>query len=119
MSQQLEQLKKLVFEGGFDAESKKDVLQLEQQLQEIAAAAKLLLNPVIKKYVDYLDAEAQRCTHLRSFDRTLTDLQRQVLFEKRDLCEQFSSLFTGQEKEAIEQKINDLLNVAKAQNNLS
>jgi hypothetical protein len=118
MLPQLERLKKLVFEGGFDAESRHDILKLEEELQEIAAAEKLSLNPVIKKYIDHLDTEAKRSTYLLANDRTLTDLQRQTLFAKRDLCEHFSSLFTGQRKEVLEQEINDLLTTAQAQSNV-
>lgn len=114
----IEQLKQIVFENGFDEESRNDILKLEQELIEIAAAEKLILNPVIKRYVDYLDAEAKRCTFLLSHDRNQTDLQRQVLFEKRDICERFASLFTGERKAAIDQQVNELLNVAKTKINL-
>lgn len=112
---ELEQLKRIVFEGGFNADDKNDVLQLEQELQELAAAAKLSLNPVIKKYVDYLTQEAERCTYLLSHDRSLTDLQRQVLFEKRDICEHFTKLFDPAYKQTIQDQITHLLDVAKAQ----
>lgn len=109
----IEQLKKLVFDGGYDKESKDLVLQYEQELMEIAAAEKLLLNPVIKKYIDYLDTEARRCTVLLSQDRKLTELQRGILFEKRDICEHLTSLFTGKKKEQINNELNDLLDVER------
>lgn len=115
---EIEQLKKLVFDGGFDSDSRNDILKLEEELIEISAAEKLLHNPVIKKYVDYLDTEAERCTFLLSRDRKLTDVERQVLFEKREICEHFASLFTGKKKELLEQQIKDLLDVARSQNNL-
>jgi hypothetical protein len=112
---ELERLKRIVFEGGFDEESKNDVLQLEQELQEIAAAEKLALNPVIQKYIVYLEAQAASCTRRLATVRSLTDLERQVLFEKRDLCEHFTALFTGQRRQLIEDQINTYLNAAKAQ----
>jgi len=114
----IDELKKIVFAGGFDAEDKSDVLQLEQELQELAAAEKLILNPVIKRYVDYLTTEADRCTYLLSQDRTLTELQRHVLFEKRDVCEHFTKLFDPQYKQKLDHKLSNLLDVAKNQNSL-
>jgi hypothetical protein len=115
---ELEQLKQIVFGGGFDEDSRNAIVKLEEELGEIAAAEKLLLNPVVKKYVDYLDAEAKRCTYLLSQHKTLTELERQVLFEKREICEHFSSLFTGKRRDIISEEVNDLINVAKAQSNL-
>lgn len=115
---EIEQLKKIVLNGEFDIDSRNDILKLEEELIEISAAEKLLLNPVIKRYVDYLNTEVERCTFLLSHDRKLTDVERQVLFEKREICEHFSSLFTGQKKELLEQQIKDLLDVARSQNNL-
>lgn len=110
---ELEQLKQLVLDGGYDEESRKQVADLEARLQRIAVAENLKANPIIGEYIDYLDAEKSRCTLLLSRNRTLTEVERLVLFEKRDLCEKFSSLFTGEAKQAIEQEINDLLDAAK------
>lgn len=118
MTTEIEQLKQLVFEGGFGADDKNDVLQLEQELQELAAAEKLSRNPVIKRYVDYLTTEANRCTYLLSNDRSLTDLQRQVLFEKRDICDHFTKLFNPAYKQTVDDKLSSLLDVAKAQSTI-
>jgi hypothetical protein len=115
---ELERLKQIVYEGGFDEESKQDVLQLEQELQEIAAAEKLSLNPVIQKFIAYLEAQAESCTRRLATVRSLTDLERQVLFEKRDLCEHFTSLFTGQKKQLIEDQIKTHLDAARNQSPL-
>lgn len=109
----LEQLKQLVFDGGFDQESKQEVLDLEDRLHELAVAENIKQYPTIEKFIDYLSTEAQRCTALLSHDRTLTDLQRQVLFEKRDICERFTYLFDGTEKKSVEESIKHLLDVAK------
>lgn len=109
----IEQLKKIVFDGGYDKESKDLVLQYEQELTELAAAEKLMLNPVIKKYVEYLETESKRCTFLLSQDRKLTELQRAVLFEKRDIIEHLTSLFTGKKRDQINNEINDLLDVER------
>ena len=110
---ELDQLKKIVFEGSFDAESRKRVAELEKHLHKILVAENLASNPVIQEYVDYLKTESQRCTFLLSEERKLTDLERQVLFEKRDICKHFTELFTGEGKQAVEQQIKDLLDVAK------
>ena len=112
---ELEQLKQIVFDGGFDAESRNDILQLEAQLRELAVAENIKEYPTIQKFLEYLDTEAKRCTTLLTNDRKLTDLERQVLFEKRDICEKFTYLFDGSAKESVEANIKHLLDVAKNQ----
>lgn len=115
MIQELEQLKNLVFSGGYGEEDYKQISALENELIEIAQAEKIAENPSIRRFIDYLETEAKRVTFLLSNDRSLSEVQRMVLFEKRDICDHFTQLFTGQKKESIEQTIKDLLNVAKAQ----
>lgn len=110
---ELEQLKELVFSGGFDEESKKDVLQLEQRLHELAVKEKLADNPIIKEYIDYLQTEIERAETLLKTDRTLTDRQRDALFERIDLASHFTSIFNGKARESMEQSIKALLDVAK------
>jgi hypothetical protein len=110
---ELEQLKQLVFDGGFDEESRKQVQDLEDRLHKLAVAENLKSHPPVKEWIDYLETQISHCNTLLRNDRTLTDLQRQVLFEKRDICEQFVSMFDGSGKEVIEQEINTLLDAAK------
>lgn len=108
----LERLKKLVLDGGYDAESRRDILELESRLQEVAIAENIRQYPTIQKYISYLKDTANSCTELLANNRTLTDIERQVLFEKRDICEKFTSLFTGTEKALIEETIKHYLDVA-------
>ena len=110
---ELEQLKQLVFDGGFDGESRNEVLRIESELQEVAAAEKIAELPTIKKFVDYLNSREIQAKALLLNDRTLTDRDRDKLFERIDLCEHFTSLFTGSKREQIEESIKQLLNVAK------
>lgn len=113
MSVELEQLKQIVFDGGFDEESRNDILQLEAQLHELSIAENIKQYPTIQKFIEHLTTESDRCTYLLGNDRKLTDLERQVLFEKRDICEKFTYLFDGTSKQALEIQIKSMLNVAK------
>jgi len=72
---------------------KQQVADLEARLQRLSTAEKLASHPVIKEWTDYLVTESKRCTALLTHDRNLSDVERQVLFEKRELCDHFSSLF--------------------------
>ncbi len=110
---ELEQLKQLVLEYGFDDESRQQVADLEARLKKVAMAEKLAENPIIKEYVDYLSDNSMRAKALLLNDRSLTDRERDKLFERIDLCDRFSSIFTGKDREEIESTIKDLLNVAK------
>lgn len=111
----LQQLKQLVLDGGFDEESRNAVAELEQKLHRLAVAENLKTHPPIKEWLDYLEAQISHCNTLLRNDRSLTDLQRQTLFEKREVCEKFVSMFNGSGKQAVEEEINNLLNVAKTQ----
>jgi hypothetical protein len=113
MLQELEQLRQLVFTGGFDAESRKDVVDIERRLHEAAAKENLAEHPVIKPFVDYLQGEIDRCELLLRTDRKLTDRERDELFARIDICDRFTSLFNGKQREAIEKTIKEMLNVAK------
>lgn len=108
----LEKLKKIVLEGGFDEESRKEVAQLEESFQKLFMAEKLAQNPVIQEFLTYLKSQSENCTFLLSNKRELTDLERDKLFEKRDLCDKFINLFTG-DKSQIENEINSLLTQAQ------
>lgn len=109
----IEQLKKLVLEGGYDEDSRKQVLDLEDRFHTLLMAEKLGENPIIKEFVNYLTLQAENCTFLLSNDRKLTDLERSRLFDKREMCEHFTKLFTGSEKESVEQSIKALLDRAE------
>jgi hypothetical protein len=109
----LEQLKQLVLNSGYDEESRELLSNIENRLHKIAVAENVKQYPTIQEYIEHLTTEADRCTMLLDNDRTLTDLQRQVLFEKRDLCRKFLYLFGGEEQASIEEEINNLLDVAK------
>jgi hypothetical protein len=60
-----------------------------------------------------MDTQISHCNTLLRNDRTQTDFERQVLFEKRDICEKFISMFDVSDKEVVEQEINNLLDVAR------
>jgi hypothetical protein len=47
-------------------------------------------------------------------DRTMTDRERDKMFERIDLTTRFIALFTGQERNAVEEEINSLLDVANS-----
>lgn len=113
MTDKLEQLKKLVLSGGFDAESKKQVLDIENQLHELAVKERLAEHPVIQEYIAFLQAEYDRADTLLRTNRKLTDLDRAGLFARIDLTDRFLRIFNGKEREHIEAKINDLLHVAR------
>ena len=115
MYQQLQQLKQLVLEGGFDEESKKDVQSLDSQLSEAARIENLSQDPVIKPYISYLQAEIDRCETLLKTDKTLTDRQRDELFARIEIADKFTSIFAAASKrrEELESTINELLHVAQ------
>lgn len=113
MSNNLNRLKAIVLEGGFDADDKQQVAKIEEQMQMVLMAEKLVENPVIQQYITYLKMQSENCSYLLNNDRTLTDLERDKLFEKRDLCDHFTKLFTGEQKASIENTINELLNVVQ------
>src|SRR3712207_4777588 len=102
---ELENLKQLVFDGGFDEESRKQVADLEDRLHKLAVAENLKQHPPIQEWLDYLETQISHCNTLLRNDRTLTDLQRQTLFEKREICEQFVSMFDVSGKRAVEEEI--------------
>ena len=113
MNDSLELLKQLVFDGGYDEESRKQVLDLEDRLHKLAVAENLKSHPPVREWLDYMDTQISHCNTLLRNDRTQTDFERQVLFEKRDICEKFISMFDVSDKEVVEQEINNLLDVAR------
>jgi len=113
---ELDQLKALVLEGGWDDESKKQVESFEQQLSELAVKEKIADDPNIKPFVEYLEAKVKRCETLLRTDRRLSDLERHMLFATIEIAEQFTSMFTGKRREALETEIKQLLKDAQARN---
>jgi hypothetical protein len=115
MIQEIEQLRKLILEGGYDEESKKTLDDLQNRVQKAIASERLLENTFIAEAVDYLKTEAERCTVLLANDRKLTELQREVLFEKREICQRLLAFFQPFDMLKLEEEIKSLLNVVKAQ----
>lgn len=113
MNEDIKYLKTLVLEGGFDAESKEHVESLERRFREFLMAEKLLEHPIIEEYISYLTQETIRCSTLLSQDKSLTELERLHLFDKREMCERFIQVFDQKEKHSLEEEIKDLINVAK------
>lgn len=109
----IEQLKSLVLEGGYDDDSRRRVAQLEERLQNALMAERLLDHPVIGEYMAHVEGELERIETLLLQDRKLTESQRSALFMYRDVLERFAGLFTGKETEQVEQSINQLLETAK------
>ncbi len=110
---ELEKLKKLVLDGSYDEESKKEVKDLEDRLHKMLVAEKLVEHPVILEYTTHLTDEIRRCSYLLLEDRSMSEVDRQAIFKYRDILERFTQMFNGAEKSEIESKIKDLLNVAK------
>src|SRR5436190_1656034 len=96
----LEQLKKLVLEDGWDDESKEAVKELEERLQTVAIQEKLAENAAIKPFIDYLTDEVERCEMLLKKDKSLTDRQRDELFARIEIASNFTSVFTGSARQS-------------------
>jgi len=109
MFQPLSQLKKIVEEGRFEAEDRQYITDLETQLQEAAATEKIAELPVIAKFIDYMEGQIEQANSLLQNDKTLTDRQRDALFERKELCAHFVTLFTGKERESVEDAIKQAL----------
>jgi hypothetical protein len=108
---ELEQLKKLVLEGGFEDESIQYVRSLEEKYHRQFVAQKLAENSIIQEFLKDLETIIENINQLLLNDRTLTERERDKLFERRDVCKKFAILFTDN----LSQEINDALNSAKAQ----
>jgi len=114
MSIQLEQLKKIVFELDYDPDDRKEVLELEARLAEAAQVEKIASLPIIADFIEYITFQKDAAEHLLKTDRTMTDRERDKMFERIDLTTRFISLFNAQDRQAVEQEINNLLDVAKS-----
>ncbi len=114
MTQDLEHLKKLVLDGGYDEESKQQVRDIEMRLQRLSAAEKLLEHPVIAEYIAYLRSEIARSKEILSEDEKLTEPQRNKAFERIRQCREFLNRFDPSQRAELENTIKKLLDVAKA-----
>ena len=115
MSIELDQLKKIVFDLDYDPDSRKEVLELENRLVKAAQAENIASLPTISEFIEYMTFQKDAAEHLLKTDRTMTDRERDKMFERIDLTSRFISLFNGQERQAIENEINHLLNVTSSQ----
>jgi hypothetical protein len=115
MLSELEQLKKLVLEGGYDEDSKRHVLALETRLQKVSQAETARDIPVVKEWLDYLVSEIARCELLLKTDESLTDLQRSKLFAIIQVSEKYTRLLTGDSRRKLEEEIKRELHVARSQ----
>lgn len=111
---ELEHLKKIVFEDGYDLDSRKEVLELEARLANAAQAEKIVSLPTISDFIEYMQFQKDAAEQLLKTDRTMTDRERDKMFERIDLTTRFISLFNGEERRAVEVEINSLLDVAKS-----
>jgi len=109
---ELDQLKKIVFELDYDPESRHEVLELEAKLAKAAQAENIAALPTIADFIEYLTFQKEAAEHLLKTDRTMTDRERDKMFERIDLTTRFISLFNGQERQAVEQEIKDAFDVA-------
>lgn len=109
---QLDELKKLVIDGGWDDESKKQVLDLETRLQDLSIRENLGQHPAIKPFIDYLTTEISRCDMLLRKHQGLDDRSRDRLFAIVDIAEHFTSVFSGKARQSAEDEIKKLLDVA-------
>lgn len=107
----LEQLEKLVLEGGFDEESKKQVVDLRTQFKKTVAAEQLAKHSAIAPYIQYLKDEIERCKELLSENEDLEMWKQVRISERKRACRDFLSHF-GDTKQ-LEQTIKQLLDVAK------
>ena len=109
MNSDLEQLKQLVFDGGWDNESRIEVMNFEQQLHDASVREQLANHPAIKPFVDYLKSRKEAAELLLKTDRTLNDRGRDALFERIDVCDNFLQIFGGEQRRSIEQSIREAL----------
>lgn len=111
----IEQLRELVFNGGFDDESKQSVLSFEQKLHELSVKENILKHQPVKEWFDYLTREKSNACLLLLTDRKLTTEQRTELFIRIDVANKYLSLLDTTEREEIEEDIKQALNAAKNQ----
>lgn len=111
LADDLEQLERLVLDGGFDEESKEQLRQLRNQFEKAVAAEHLAKHSAIAPYIQYLKDEIERCNTILSTDEQLDEMQRNRYFERKRACQDFLSHFGDTTQ--ISQTIKKLLDVAK------
>jgi hypothetical protein len=110
---ELEQLKALVIDRGWDDESKEYVNKLETELHDLSVREKQAESEVVKPFIKYLTDEMDRCELLLKTDKTLTDGQRLEFFAILKIASRFTYVFNGQARTGIESEIKRLLDVVK------
>jgi Spy/CpxP family protein refolding chaperone len=114
LNSELEQLRKLVLDGGFDEESKQRVLNLEKRLRKLAETERLNELPAIKEFLAYMESEITRSELLLKSDESLTDLQRSKLFAIIQVSEKYTRLFNGKARQSVEEIIKRELDAARS-----
>jgi hypothetical protein len=115
---ELEQLRELVFNSGFDEESKNSVLQYEQRLHELSVKENILTHQPVKEWFDWMQREVAQARLLLSTDPALTQEQRTELFIRIEIANKYLALLDISDKEDVERDIKQALDVAKNQNSL-
>jgi hypothetical protein len=110
---ELEQLKKLVLDRGWDDESQQYVSKLESELHDLSVREKLAESAVIQPFIKYLTDEMDRCELLLKTDKNLNETARLELFAILKIASRFTYVFNGQAKASIESEIKRLLNVVQ------
>ncbi len=113
---ELDQLREIVFNNGFDAESREEVLSYEKRLTELAVKENMLSHQPVKEWFDYLQGQVTAARLLLSTDPTLDDKRRAELFIRIELANKCLSLLGhGSDRESLELEIKSALNAAKNQ----
>jgi hypothetical protein len=115
---ELETLRELVFNNGFDEESKESVLQYEQKLHALSVKENILKHQPVKMWFDWMTREVTQARLLLSTDPELTDKQRTELFIRIEIANKYLSLLDISDKEKIEEDIRNALTMAKNQSEI-
>src|SRR6185503_10234545 len=104
---ELEQLRELVFNSGFDEASKSDVLQYEKKLNELSVKENILQHQPVKEWFDYLERDVKSARLLLSTDPTLDEKKRTELFLRIEIANKYLALLDISDKPKIEQDIKN------------
>ncbi len=113
MTDNLDQLKAIVLGWG-DQDGLKEISGYEKRLRDLAERDKVLELPGVKEWYDYLNTHISIINISLQNDRRLTETERSAMFQVRDICEKFTSMMDGKEREGIENTIKQLLDDAMA-----
>lgn len=114
----IDELRQLVFNNGFDDESKQNVVYWEQKLHEISVKENILKHQPVRQWFDWMQREVSQARLLLSTDRELTQDQRTELFIRIDIANKYLSLLDISDKAKIEEDISNALTVAKNQSDV-